>query len=126
MLSPEGAVMGESAVAGALALRLEVEGTRGSALTSRLVGDTLRGIPGVLDVTVDPGTGGIAIHYKPQPVVTPAIGGGPPRVSGLPAVIRPGRAQGSTFARILKTVIVVTLEVALQRFLGPLFWPRRC
>jgi hypothetical protein len=30
-----------------------------------------------------------------------------------------------TLSKFVETLVVVGLEVALQRFLGP-FWPRRC
>jgi hypothetical protein len=121
MDAPEEGVVGELPVARALAVRLEVDGPGGSVDTRRLVEDTLRGIPGVLDVTTDAGTGGIAIRYEPQPSVEPDSGG-----ARIPTPVRSARPRVLTLARILETVIVVALEVVLQRFLGPLFWPRRC
>ena len=107
-------------------LRLTVDGMRGSPGRIRSVVDTLRAIPGVREVTVDPRTGGVAIRYEPRPVVEFALS--PPERGlddpheGVPAEVR---APATTLTRIVETAVIVALEVALQRALGP-FWPKRC
>jgi hypothetical protein len=116
-------VVGKSRVAAALAVRLEVDGAQGSADTRRLVEDTLRGIPGVVDVTSDPSTGGVAIVYEPQPSVGP---NSDDAHTPAPALLRPARPRVLTLTWIAETVLVVVLEIVLQSILGPLLWPRRC
>jgi hypothetical protein len=104
-------------------MRLEVEGVRDSPGTARLVEQTLRAIPGMRAVTVDPGTGAISLSYEPcgagMSIPVPA----PP---ARRVVARHARPAATGVAWIAQTIVVVALEMALQRFLGPLFLPRRC
>ena len=107
-------------------LRLTVDWTRGSAGRTHAVVTTLRAIPGVREVIADPRTGSVAVRYEPHLVGGFALGGidtaDTAHDGGLPAIIpRPA----ISLTRIVETVVVVALEVALQRMLGP-FWPKRC
>jgi hypothetical protein len=88
--------------------------------------DTLRAIPGVREVTADPRTGSVAIRYEPHPAAVLTVGP-PPRRLDDPPEDGPAAvgAPATTLTRIVETVVIVALEVALQRALGP-FWPKRC
>ncbi len=108
-------------------VRLEMTEVRRFPDTGRLVEDTLRAIPGVLDVRVDPSTGGVAILYHPHPTAareTPHPPEPAARVQ-LPALPSRPRSSAPALAGIVQTVVVVALEVVLQRLLGPLFGSRR-
>lgn len=107
-------------------LQLEMVGVRSAPDTGRVVEDTLRAIPGVVDVHVDPSTGAVAILYEPHPSgaaksppePAPAA---PVLLPALPTIRRPPPA---TFPWIVQTVVVVALEVTLQRLLGSVFGRR--
>ena len=118
-----GAVMDASNVSGGL--RLMVDGMRGSPGRARSVVDTLRGIPGVREVVADPQTGSVAIRYEPHGTAVPTAPR-PELPTAHPEAVPPRAADHSAvLTRIVETVVVVALEVALQRALGP-FWPKRC
>jgi hypothetical protein len=105
-------------------LQLLVDGMRGSPGTARSVADTLRGIPGVRDVVADPLTGRVAIRYEPRAAIVPP----PPRMERSPArreAVSVAAVQTPLLTRIIQTVVIIALELALQRALGPL-WPKRC
>lgn len=108
-------------------LRLEMDEVRRSPDTGRFVEDTLRGIPGVLDVKVDPSTGAVAVLYDPHPAAGPETRHEPRPAAPvqLPALRARPRPSAPALAGILQTVVVVAIEVALQRLLGPLFGSRR-
>jgi hypothetical protein len=96
---------------------VEVPATPGAG---RLVEHTLRTIPGVDGVTVDPRTGAVVVSYRPAerrspaPEATPAL---------VPALRAPARSS-SALTAIVGTVVTVAVEMALQRVLGPLFFRR--
>jgi hypothetical protein len=120
--------VGESTEGYALArtLCLEVDGVRQSPDRARLVQDTLRAIPGVVQVTTDPRTGSVLLQYDPD--WSNRRGGGdapsvPPGGDGVH--VKPRSSAALWTGWLVRTVLVVTLEVALQRALGP-FFPRRC
>lgn len=99
---------------------------RGSAGRIRSVVGTLRSIPGVREVTADPRTGSVAFRYEPRPVVAIAVKSPAVEMGGSQDEQPPARIPAqTTLTRVVETVVIVALEVALQRVLGP-FWPRRC
>ena len=104
-------------------LQLTVDGMRGSPGTARSVVDTLRGIPGVRDVVADPQTGRVAIRYEPHAAVEHT----PPRMelSARREAVSAAVVQTPVLTRIVETVVIIAVELALQRALGPL-WPKRC
>jgi hypothetical protein len=107
-------------------VRLTVEAIRGSRENARLVQDRLRTIPGVLEVTADPSTGGVVIAYDPG-----AIAGGRSDAHAVARVPRREpipRGTGATWlvVRLAEVVTVVLFEMALQRVLGPWLLFRRC
>ena len=114
-------------------VRLTVDAVRGFPIRARGVEQTLRTIPGVLAVEVDARSGSTWIDYDPraaaradavlaplEPSVEPSV-----EVQALTAVGRAPRGT-LTLSKFVETLLIVGLEVALQRTLGPLFWPRRC
>jgi hypothetical protein len=107
---------------------LTVDAVRGFPFRARAVERTLRTIPGVLAVEVDSRTGSTVIDYDPQSasadVSEDATLDHPAEVRALAPVQRSPRGT-LTLSKFVETLVVVGLEVALQRFLGP-FWPRRC
>lgn len=107
-------------------LRLTVDYMRGSASGVRSVVATLRAIPGVREVIADPRTGSVAVRYEPYragDVPVAPVASEPAPCDTLPA--KRVAPAALTLTRIVETVVVVALEVVLQRVLGP-FWPRRC
>jgi hypothetical protein len=109
-------------------VRLTVDAVRGSVARARDVERTLRTIPGVLAVEIDPHTGSTLIDYDPHAgaheveaeLVDPAA-----EVTALCPVQRAPRGT-LTLSKFVETLVIVGLELALQRALGPFFWPRRC
>lgn len=112
-------------------VRLTVNAVRGFPVRARAVEQTLRAIPGVLAVEVDPRTGSTWIDYEPrsgpagdvedipEPLETPA------EAQALVPVGRTPRGT-LTLSKFVETLLIVGVEVVLQRALGPFFWPRRC
>jgi hypothetical protein len=106
-----------------------VDGVRQSPDSARVVQDPLRAIPGVVQVTTDPRTGSVLLLYDPHCPIGRDDGG----VLEHPENTRAGdgagtapRARATLWATwLVRTAVVVTLEVVLQRALGP-FFSRRC
>jgi hypothetical protein len=111
-------------------LRVDLGDIRGGGRFAR---DTLRTIPGVRDVTVDPDTGRVEIVYeplddlRPARAVEPDVSLEPEAVAPEPCPTLPATSPRATplLEGIVQTVVVIALEVALERVLGPFFWPRR-
>ncbi len=100
-----------------------MEGVRGSTDAARRVEQSLRAIAGVREVAVDAGTGRVMVRWEPPRA----------REETAVAVRAPravARADHAPLTRavgwLARTVLVVGVEVLLQRVLGPLFPVRRC
>jgi len=104
-------------------LRFQLAGLEWASDAPWLAGDTLRAIPGVLDVKVDRFTGSIAVVYAPPAAPEPParLEASVPVPARRPAIRRPA----PRLTALAETVVVVALEVALQQALGPLLWRRR-
>ena len=104
-------------------LRLSVPGLEWALDAPRLVGETLRAIPGVRDVSVDAFTGSIVVVYEPAAPARPTA----PAQSVVPVVEmqlparRPARRPTPRLTGIAEAVFAVALEFALHQTLGPLF-----
>jgi hypothetical protein len=106
-------------------VQLNLDAVRGYPANARFVLDRLRGIPGVLDVAVNPSTGSVQFVYEPRRGVgetSRALTVRPRHEVGVR-----GRSAGASnvLGRVVKLVTLVVIEVALQRFLGAFFF-RRC
>jgi hypothetical protein len=115
------------ALSGGLRLRV-LDGAR-SADRFNVAEALLRAIPGVSVVAADARAGSISIAYQPpssaiEPVIEVLAGEPVPSAPRHVAIVRPVPAPGWA-AWVGRTIVVVAVEVVLQRLLGPLF-PRRC